>query len=317
MQALQCNAYKLIEMALYDLIIIGAGPAGITAAIYAARQKLKTLVISKDVGGQVALTADIENWVGYQFITGSELTKKFDEHIEAYKDTIELELGTEVIGIEKKNSNFLAKTKSRIYESRVVIIASGKKPRPLNVPGEQEFRGRGLTYCAVCDAPLFPKKDVAVIGGGNSALEAALQLTKIANKIYLINKNPAMKGEKAIIGKVEKNPKVEKVYNAITKEILGDKFVNAIRVEQNGKERKINVQGVFVEIGLIPNTDFIELAGKNKYNEIMVNSNTETNVPGLFAAGDVADVPEKQIVVAAAEGCKAALATSRYLAKLK
>ena len=304
-------------MALYDLIIIGAGPAGITAAIYAARQKLKTLVISKDVGGQVALTADIENWVGYQFITGSELTKKFDEHIEAYKDTIELELGTEVIGIERKNSNFLARTKGRTYESRAVIIASGKKPRPLNVPGEQEFRGKGLTYCAVCDAPLFPKKDVAVIGGGNSALEAALQLTKIANKIYLINKNPAMKGEKAIIGKVEKNPKVEKVYNAITKEILGDKFVNAIRVEQNGKERKINVQGVFVEIGLIPNTDFIELAGKNKYNEIMVNSNTETNVPGLFAAGDVADVPEKQIVVAAAEGCKAALATSRYLAKLK
>ena len=304
-------------MALYDLIIIGAGPAGITAAIYAARQKLKTLVISKDVGGQVALTADIENWVGYQFITGSELTKKFDEHIEAYKDTIELELGTEVIGIERKNSNFLARTKGKAYESRAVIIASGKKPRPLNVPGEQEFRGKGLTYCAVCDAPLFPKKDVAVIGGGNSALEAALQLTKIANKIYLINKNPAMKGEKAIIGKVEKNPKVEKVYNAITKEILGDKFVNAIRVEQNGKERKINVQGVFVEIGLIPNTDFIELAGKNKYNEIMVNSNTETNVPGLFAAGDVADVPEKQIVVAAAEGCKAALATSRYLAKLK
>lgn len=304
-------------MALYDLIIIGAGPAGITAAIYAARQKLKTLVISKDVGGQVALTADIENWIGYQFITGSELTKKFDEHIEAYKDTIGLELGTEIIGIGRKNSNFLAKTKSGTYESRVVIIASGKKPRPLNVPGEQEFKGKGLTYCAVCDAPLFPRKDVAVIGGGNSALEAALQLTKIANKVYLINKNPAMKGEKAIIDKVEKNPKVEKVYNSITKEILGDKFVNAVRVEQNGKERRINVQGVFVEIGLIPNTDFVDLAGKNKYNEIIVNSSTETNVPGLFAAGDVADVPEKQIVVAAAEGCKAALAAARYLAKLK
>lgn len=317
MQALQRNADWLIEMALYDLIIVGAGPAGITAAIYAARQKLKTLVISKDVGGQVALTADIENWIGYQFITGSELTEKFDEHIEAYKDTIELELGTEVNGIEKMDKNFAVKTSASSYESKVVIIASGKKPRALNIPGEQEFKGKGLTYCAVCDAPLFPKKDVAVIGGGNSALEAALQLTKIANKIYLINKNPEMKGEKAIIDKIEKNPKVERIYGTITKEILGDKFVSGIAVEQNGKIRKINVQGVFVEIGLIPNTDFVNLAEKNKYNEIVVNSNTETNIPGLFAAGDVADVPEKQIVVAAAEGCKAALAAARYLAKLK
>ena len=172
-------------MQIYDLIIIGAGPAGITASVYAARKKLNFLVISLDIGGQAAWSGDIENYTGYQFITGPELAQKFQEHMLKY-DTV-LKENEEVLGLKKSGKIFLVKTNKANYQSRSVIIASGKKSKELGVPGEREFKNRGLTYCATCDGPLFSNKIVAIIGGGNSALDAVLQLIKIASKVYIVN----------------------------------------------------------------------------------------------------------------------------------
>lgn len=300
---------------VYDLIIIGAGPAGMSAAVYAARNKLNFIIISKDIGGQAVWSSDVENYIGYQFITGAELTQKFEEHVKKYNVQI---IHDEIVELRKPDDVFEVETKSaKKYQAKSVIIASGKKPRMLNVPGEKEFRGKGVTYCAVCDAPLFANKDVAVIGGGNSALDAALQLTKYAKKVYVINITGRLGGEEILRQKVEKNKKVAVLNNSKTVEILGDKFVTKIRIEQNKKEETLNVQGIFIEIGLVPETDFVSIAKKNEFGEIIVDQSARTNVPGIFAAGDVTNTPEKQIVVAAGEGAKAALGAIRYLGGLK
>ena len=302
-----------------ELVIIGAGPAGITAAIYAARGKLDFLVISKDIGGQTLLSSEVENYTGYHFLKGSDLVKKFEEHLKDYK--INLKLGEEVRDIKRKGKIFEIKTDKSNYLTKTIIIASGKKSRKLNVPGEERLYNRGLTYCAICDAPLFQDKTVAVVGGGNSALDATLQLIKIAKKIYLINISPQPKGEKIRIERIKQSNKVTILNNAKTTEILGNKFVTGLKLIQNNEEQELNVQGVFVEIGLIPNSDFAKIVKKNKWNEIMIKRTTVTmqenmtNIPEIFAAGDVTDIPAKQIIVAAGEGAKALLAVSNYLNK--
>ena len=306
-------------MKVYELIIIGAGPAGITAAIYAARGKLDFLVISKDIGGQTLLSSEVENYTGYHFLKGSDLVKKFEEHLKDYK--INLKLGEEVRDIKRKGKIFEIKTDKSNYLTKTIIIASGKKSRKLNVPGEERLYNRGLTYCAICDAPLFQDKTVAVVSGGNSALDATLQLIKIAKKIYLINISPQPKGEKIRIERIKQSNKVTILNNAKTTEILGNKFVTGLKLIQNNEEQELNVQGVFVEIGLIPNSDFAKIVKKNKWNEIMIKRTTVTmqenmtNIPEIFAAGDVTDIPAKQIIVAAGEGAKALLAVSNYLNK--
>jgi alkyl hydroperoxide reductase subunit F len=295
-----------------DLIIIGAGPAGITAAVYAARKKLDFSVVTKDIGGQTAWSGDIENYTGYQFITGPELAIKFKDHLEKFD--FDLKEGVEVKRVERGNSGFMVKTSDgQALSSKVVIIASGKRPRTLNVPGESEFKNRGVTYCATCDGPIFSEKDVAVIGGGNSALDAVLQMTKIASKIYLIDIMDKLSGDPVMREKVSASKKVEILNNAKTLEIKGDKFVTGLKVETRGGVREISVQGVFVEIGLIPNSDFIDFVDKNDLGEIVINCASETSVPGVLAAGDVTNVPEKQIIVAAGEGSKASLGAFRYL----
>lgn len=301
---------------MYDLIIIGAGPAGITAAIYAARKKLNFLVITKDIGGQAALSADVENYTGYQYITGLELVKKFEEHMKEFK--IEVKEGEEVVGVEKMNGTIKVKTDRGTHESKTLIIATGARPRTLNVPGEKEFKNRGVTYCATCDAPLFANMDVAVIGGGNSALDATLQLMKIANKIYLININPSFRGDEVMIEKVEKSDKVVTLYNAKTLEILGDKMVTGIKLEKDGEQKILDVQGAFVEIGYVPNSDFVaNVTELNKRGEVVVDEHNKTNVFGIFAAGDVTNVSQKQIIVAAGDGAKAALSAYEYLSRLR
>ena len=298
-----------------DLIIIGAGPAGITASVYAARKKMKFLVITKDIGGQTALSGDVENYTGYQFITGPELALKFEEHLRKFG--IALKENEEVREVKKAGNLVQVKTDKGAYVAQAVIIASGKRSRELGVGGEKEFKNRGLTYCATCDAPLFPGKDVAVIGGGNSALDAAIQLIKIANKIYIINVAKQLTGDAIMQEIVSQSPKVSILNNTRVIAVLGEKMVNAIRIKKEGKEEALSVGGVFVEIGLIPNSGFAQEVGKNKSGEIMVNSSNETNIPGVFAAGDVTDVPEKQIVIAAGEGSKAALSVFKYLIQNK
>jgi alkyl hydroperoxide reductase subunit F len=298
---------------MYDLIIIGAGPAGITAAVYAARKKMETLVITKDIGGQAASSGDIENYTGYQFITGPELAEKFEEHLRQYN--IVLKEGETVTEIRKTGNVITVRTDRGSYEAKAAIIASGKRTKELKVPGEKEYKNRGVTYCATCDGPLFAHKTVAVIGAGNSALDACLQLIKIAQHIYLINIASQLGGEAVMREQVEASDKVTVLNNTVVTAITGDKMVEGINIRREGREEKMAVRGVFVEIGLMPNAEFAPDIEKNGLGEIKVNLRNETNIPGIFAAGDVTDVPEKQIIIAAGEGSKAALAAFSYLAR--
>ena len=296
---------------LYELIIVGAGPAGITAAVYAARKKMEILVITKDIGGQASWSGDIQNYTGYQFVTGPELAIKFEEHMRKFD--FEIKENEEVREIVSKDHIISIKSNKGNYRSKSVIVASGKRSRELGVPGEQVYKNKGLTYCATCDGPLFTGKDVAVIGGGNSALDAALQLVKIANRIYIIDRSEYLNGDEIMQEKLRADKKVIIFNNSQVKEVSGDTFVKNIRIEKNKKEQLLNVQGIFVEIGLIPNSDFAIDLEKNVRKEIKVNQRNETNIPGIFAAGDVTNVPEKQIIIAAGEGAKAVLSAFRYL----
>lgn len=300
---------------IYDLVIIGAGPAGITAAVYAARKKMDSLVVTKDIGGQASLSGDIQNYTGYQFITGPELAIKFEEHMRKFNFNIKE--NEEVKELISEKGAFLVKTDKDNYQAKTVIVASGKRSRELGVTGEREFRNKGLTYCATCDGPLFAERDVAVIGGGNSALDAVLQLTKIANKIYVINITDNLTGDGIMQEKIRADNKVSIFNNSRVKEILGDSFVQTIKIEEDKEEKVLDVQGIFVEIGLIPNSDFAPSLEKNERKEIIVNQQNETNIPGIFAAGDVTNMPEKQIIIAAGEGAKAVLSTFRYLSTRK
>ena len=300
---------------IYDLIIIGAGPAGITAAVYAARKKIDTLVVTKDIGGQAAWSGDIQNYTGYQFISGPELAEKFEEHMRKFN--FDIRENEEVIKLAADRSNFLVKTDKNSYRAKTIIVASGKKSRELGVSGEKEFKNKGLVYCATCAAPLFSGDDVAVIGGGNSALDAALQLMKIANHVYVINITDHLIGDEIMQEKIKKSKKVTILNNSQVIEILGDDFVNAIKIEKDKKEETLAVQGIFVEIGLTPNSNFAVDLNKTKSGEIKVNNKNITNIPGIFAAGDVTDVFEKQIIIAAGEGAKAALSVFHYLSSRK
>ncbi len=300
---------------MYDLIIIGAGPAGITAAVYAARKRMNFILLTKDIGGQAAWSADIENYTGYQFITGPDLAQKFQEHLGKFD--IMLKEDEEAVELVKVGNTVKVSTNKATYLAHAAIIASGKRSRELRVPGEKEFKNKGLSYCATCDGPLFSNKDVAVIGGGNSALDAALQLVKIARKIYLINSAVNLTADAIMQEKLNLAKNAVILNNTEVLEILGDKMLGAIKIKRDNKQELLSVEGVFVEIGLIPNSDFVKEVEKNNLGEIIVNCQNQTNVEGIFAAGDVTDVPEKQIIIAAGEGAKACLSAYRYLAQHK
>jgi len=301
---------------VYDLVIIGAGPAGMTAAVYAARQKAKTLLLARDVGGQLSWTLGIENYMGYQFIEGIDLIRKFEEQVRKFP--IDIKIGPVVESVIRMRDGFeVSDVEGTKYVGRTAIICSGKRPRMLNVPGEEMLRGRGLTYCEVCDGPLFQDMDVAVIGGGNSALEAAIDMTKIARRIYLVSLTP-LTGDNILREKATEASNITIMTEHQTMEVVGDRMVSGIRVKEmkSGREQMLEVGGVFVEVGLIPNSDFVRgMLTLNEFGEILINCACETGVPGLYAAGDVTNVPAKQIVVAAGEGAKAALQAHQYLQK--
>ncbi|MEM2913334.1 MAG: FAD-dependent oxidoreductase [Candidatus Bathyarchaeia archaeon] len=297
---------------IYDLMIVGAGPAGITAAIYAARKRMDFLVLTTNIGGQVTYSSEVENYTGFQYITGEELSAKFYEHLKRYNFDFRME---EVESIKPYNGIFSVKTDYANYFGRTVIVATGRRPRELNVPGEREFKNRGVTYCATCDAPLFEGMDVAVVGGGNAGLEAVLQLTKIASKIYLVEIMPQLKADPILVEKALASDKVEVWTGTKVLEITGEKTVNGIRVQRGSETTLLPIRGVFVEIGSTPNSEIIDFVDKNQWGEIIVNCACETSFPGVFAAGDVTNIPEKQIVIAAGEGCKAALSAFRYLSR--
>jgi alkyl hydroperoxide reductase subunit F len=291
-----------------------------TAGVYAARKKLKTLVISKDIGGQASWSSDIENYLGFSMITGPDLVKKFEDHLEEFSEDVELRISISGINkISKKGKNFLVETgDGKKEEAKAIIIAGGKVPRELGVKGEKEFLNRGVTYCAWCDGPLFKGKDVAIIGGGNSALDAALNVSKLVKQIYIVNITNELTGDPVMIDKVMDLHHIRIMNNTEIVEIEGDKLVDTLRIKSRdgGLEKDLHVSGVFIEVGSIPATDYLKGFVKlNKNGEIIIDELNSTSVPGVFAAGDITEVVEKQIITAAGEGAKAAIQASIYLAK--
>ena len=303
-------------MAEHQVVIVGGGPAGMTSAVYSARKQLKTLLISKNIGGQLLWTSDIENYMGYQYISGEELTKKFREQMEQFP-IVDIILDKTVEKLQKQDGIFEAITADGMtFRGKTLIIASGKRYRPMNVPGEKELVGKGVSYCATCDAPLFAGKDVVVVGGGNSAFTATIDLMKIANKIYIINVMDNWQADAIMLEKTKGADNIVELLSHKVTSINGEERVTGVTVEsiKTNEKKDLDVQGVFIEIGLLPNSEFAKgLVALNDWGEIAIDCSCQTSIDGVYAAGDVTTVPEKQISVSIGEGTKATLAAYKYL----
>ncbi len=314
---------------MLDLIIIGGSAAGCSAAVYAARRNLNFKMITDNLGGEVALSGIVGNWPGVIRTQGFELAQQFIAHIKHYQ--VDVEEGWKVEKIEPIKKHFAVTAKNatgeiRQHETKSIIIATGIHPRLLNIPGEKEFRNKGVTYCTVCDGPLFKGKTTITIGSGNSALESAYTMSKIASKIYLLSKYPDTKeknygfppGENILIERVTALPNVEVIYSASALEIIGQDKVKGLKYKkENGQEKTLEVDAIMIHVGQLPNSGLIHFIEKNKIGEIIVNKKCQTNFPGIFAAGDVSDTPYKQIGIAAGQGITAALAAIEYINKWK
>ncbi|MFH1590190.1 MAG: thioredoxin-disulfide reductase [archaeon] len=303
----------------YDVIIIGGGAAGMTAGLYTGRKNLKTLIISMDVGGQTSIPSNIENYPGFEGINGYELMTKFQ--MQAMKWGAEMITGKVKIAEKNKDGTFkLTLSSGETYESRALILAFGKTPRSMDIPGEEKFMGRGVSTCTTCDAPLYKDRTVAVIGGGNSALGGAWELSSIAKKTYLIHRRDEFRGDEVEEERVKKTDNVEIILNHVPVEVKGDKFVEGLVIEDvnTKKQKTLKVDGVFVEIGFKVDSEFVgKLVKRNELNEVIINNRNETSQPGIFAAGDVSDVQFKQTVISAGDGAKAALQCYHYLTNAK
>lgn len=303
------------EEELFDVLIIGGGPAGLTAAVYASRKNLRTALITDELGGQPMWTSGVENYMGFQYITGPELMSKFEEQIKKYP--IEVISGEKVARLENGEGVARALTRSgKAYRGRTVIVASGKRSRQLNIPGESEYAGRGVSYCATCDGPVFKGQPVLVAGGGNSAMQAALELAEICPSVQLVSLTK-LTGDEILSSKVEADGRISKHLHWQLVEIKGNsKEVQSVIIASvnGGERRELVVSGVFIEAGLYPNSSFaVDLLQLNSNGEIVVDCEGRTGVKRVFAAGDVTQVRDKQIVVAAGEGAKAALSAHDYL----
>lgn len=305
---------------MYDLIIVGGGPSAVTAGIYAARKKIKTLFLTKDWNGQMNWTNYIENYPGIESITGPELMERMKGHLEKYQGkTLEIKPDFKAEKIEIADSG-LVKTRADgdEFESRALIISTGRRYRKLGVPGEEEFQGKGVSYCPVCDAPLFQDKKVAIIGGGNAGAETAFDLVKYAKKIYLLEFQPELNCDASFLERLKQEEKIEIITHAQVKEIKGEKLVKGLLYQdlEEDREKELAVEGVFVEIGTQANSDLVKnVVELNQQGEIKINSRNQTSVKNIFAAGDVTNVSHKQIVIAAGEGAKALLNAADYLEK--
>jgi len=303
---------------LYDTIVIGGGPAGAAAAIYAARKKLKTLVVTEEFGGQSLVSSNIENWVGEISITGKDLAEKLERHVRAQRE-VEIKIPERVTTVlEAPDCTYEVQTdKGGRYWSKTVIVASGGRRRRLQVPGEDRFEGRGVAYCSTCDAPFFQDLEVAVVGGGNTALESVIDLIPYAAKIHLLVRGDQLKGDPVIQEKITASPKLNLLKNIEIREILGDQAVSGLgyQDQKDGAVKELPVQGVLVAIGSVPNSDFIKtLVDTNQAGEILVDHRTgQTSKWGIFAAGDVTSDPFKQNNISAGDAVKAALSAYSYV----
>lgn len=297
---------------MYDLIIIGGGPGGVAAGIYAARKKMKTALVTDTFGGQSLVSAGIENWIGTKNISGYDLAKSLEDHLRAQKD-IDIIDGDLVAAVVKKDDGtFSVTTKNgKALETRFILLASGSRRKRLGIPGEDQFDGKGVVFCTTCDAPLFGGKTVAVVGGGNSALEGVIDLIPYASKIYLLVRGDVLKGDPITQDKIKTHPQVEVLFGAVPEEITGEAFVNGIKYKdvKSGEQKSLALEGLFVEIGLIPNSDFVkDLVKLDAFGAVVADARTqETSCPGIWAIGDVTDGLYKQNNISVGEGVKATL----------
>jgi len=295
----------------YDLAILGGGPAGVAAGVYAARKRMQSIIIAKDFGGQSKVSLDVQNWIGTPHISGTDLARTLKQHLDTYAEgALAIKEGQKISNIEQISDGFRIETENgEMYDAQTVLIATGSRRRKLDVPGAEEFDGKGIVYCASCDAPLFKGKDVVVIGGGNAGFETASQLTEYANTVTLLEHGGAFKADSITVEKVLRNDKVTAITEAEVTAVRGDKFVNAIAYKdlKTDEEKEIATGGVFVEIGQIPNTDFAkELLERDDYNHIKIDPKTQqTTQPGIWAAGDCTDVLYHQNNIAAGDAVRA------------
>lgn len=308
---------KLNETELYDVLIVGTGPAAVASAVYAVRKGLKTAMIGTKIGGQVLDTNEIENVIGLTKTTGSEFSKKLETHAKEYE--IALKEGNYVREIKEDGKNKIVTTDDgKSYSTKTVILATGAKWRELNVPGEQDYKGKGVHYCATCDGPFYKNLDVAIIGGGNSGVEAALDMAGIAKSVTLVEFMPDLKADKILQEKLTERENITVITNAQVTEVYGETFTTGLKYKERSTEemKDLKIDGMFIEIGLVPNTEFIKgYVETTKFGEIIINEVNSTNVKGIFAAGDVTTVKYKQIIIAMGEGTKAALGAFDYLIK--
>ncbi len=301
-----------------DVIVVGGASAGLTAAIYTARQGLKTKVITKDIGGQALLTDRIENYPGFEHVSGFDLLSKFESQAKLYGAEFVYDEVTQIVGEEL--ACFLVKTYSGEYRACAIILAFGKTPRDLGVPGEQELKGKGVSYCAVCDGPFFKGKTVAVVGAGDPALDAAVYLKNLASKLYVIHRTDRPIGNKETIDSLKQSGRVEFVGNSKVRAVNGSSKLESILLEDVATrgEKQLATDGLFVEMGYVAKTDFVkDLVQVNGIKEIVADREGRTSHPGIFAAGDVTDTPYKQAIISAGEGCVAALSAYNYLQKIR
>jgi len=296
---------------MYELIIIGGGPGGVAAGIYAARKRIKTAIITESFGGQSLVSADIKNWIGSKSISGFDLAQNLESHLRD-QSGIDILDGERVSKVEKSENGFVVKTESgKQHEAKYILTTAGSRRRRLNVPGEDKHEGKGLAYCSICDAPLFEGQTVAVIGGGNAGLEAVVDLQPFAKKIYLLEYGDFPKGDPITLEKIQKDPKFELIINAQTLEILGEEKLTGLKYKnlKTNEEKILEVGGVFVEIGILPNSEMMgDLVQKDKSGDIIVDHKTQkTSAPGIWAAGDVSDVLYKQNNISAGDAIKAVL----------
>lgn len=305
---------------MFDLIIIGGGPAGVTAGVYAARKKINTAIIAESFHGQSVGAGDIQNWIGIKSISGYDLAKMMEEHLFAYKDAIEIMESERVKKVEKTTKGFKVYAESgKKFETKTVLVASGGGHRRMNIPGEKELEGKGVSYCSTCDAPIFKGKNVAVVGGGNAGLETVVDLMNYAKHIFLLEYGDILKGDQVTQEKLKKDPRVEIITNAETLEVLGNDFVSGLKYKdrRSGKENKIKIDGLFVQIGMSPNSYFVkDLVELSKFGEIVVDHRTQAaSIEGVWAAGDVTNNIYRQNNIAVGDAAKAVLNINDYLIK--
>jgi alkyl hydroperoxide reductase subunit F len=300
---------------IYDVIIIGAGPAGLTAGVYCARKLLKTMIISENIGGQALESWSIENYMGYRMVTGEDLMKKFEEQVQTLDIRLELD---RVTGIYREDGVFTVKTVSdAIIKAKSLILTQGKKPRKLGVANEEQYLGRGLSICSTCDGPLYAGKKIVIVGGGNSALQTAVEMSNIAESVSLIVRR-TIRADPVYTKMFETKKNIDVHLNSEITALQGDKFLTGITIKDGkGQEQTMDVNGVFIEIGWLPNTDILDgFVDLNDKKEIVVDLNCHTTREGVFAAGDVTSVKSKQIIIASGDGAKAALEAHEYVMKL-